>query len=391
MNSDEPSGEVVFKPGIRWILAGVLALPILLILVNALKEEAGMLGLIRFGETFAPLQVPEVVAIGVPVNPGAGYDGQFYAQMAVDPSLRGAGIEQALDNAPYRARRIGMPALAWLLGGGDATRTLQAYAWMNFLFWGAGMALLCRLTWLRRPRDFFLGVALLWSMGTLVSVSRALTDLPAAILGWGAVFWPGTWWVAAFLLGASNLVKETSVLGSGGIPIGRLGDWKARILTGLVLFGPLASWWLYTQWAIESPPRGGGQNFAWPLIGLLQKLFRAGGDLITGWPDAAAGHRAFLLWDLLAPVSLAFQAAYMLARPDWSSRSWRWGAGFGILAWILGPQVWVDPHAYCRVLLPLTFAYNLVIHSRGGRGYAGLWLVGNLGLGWMVYSTLSGY
>ena len=50
--------------------------------------------------------------------PSASYDGQFYAQLALEPLLRNPDIDRALDQPPYRARRILLSWTAWALGLG---------------------------------------------------------------------------------------------------------------------------------------------------------------------------------------------------------------------------------------------------------------------------------
>ena len=45
--------------------------------------------------------------------------GQFYVQLALDPLLRDPAIEQALDNFPYRSRRILFSWTAFLLDLGQ--------------------------------------------------------------------------------------------------------------------------------------------------------------------------------------------------------------------------------------------------------------------------------
>jgi len=76
---------------------------------------------------------------GLPIATVAGsngYDGQFYIQIALDPLLRGAKLQQVLDAPAYRARRILAPAIASCLsysafpspdrlGGASARLTLS--------------------------------------------------------------------------------------------------------------------------------------------------------------------------------------------------------------------------------------------------------------------------
>ena len=59
-----------------------------------------------------PVLMPAVRAQPSALNAG-GYDGQFYAQIACDPTLRDPALVPAVDTLAYRARRIGLPATAW--------------------------------------------------------------------------------------------------------------------------------------------------------------------------------------------------------------------------------------------------------------------------------------
>jgi hypothetical protein len=85
--------------------------------------EHGCLALIRFGENFEARALPEVRALDPPALSPWGYDGQFYAQIALDPTLQNPDLERALDSPHYRARRIGLPALAALFGLGGSLPT----------------------------------------------------------------------------------------------------------------------------------------------------------------------------------------------------------------------------------------------------------------------------
>ena len=90
--------------------------------------------------------------------PWGSYDGQFYAQLALEPLLRDPAIDRALDLPPYRARRILFSWTAWAIGLGRPQWILQAYALQNVFFWLVLAVVMTR--WLRpdTPR----GLAL-WS------------------------------------------------------------------------------------------------------------------------------------------------------------------------------------------------------------------------------------
>src|SRR5206468_5063688 len=74
----------------------------------------------------------------------ASYDGQFYAQRALDPLLRDPTIDRGMDLAPFRARRILFSWTAYALGMGKPVWILEAYALQNVFCWVAIAALLTK-------------------------------------------------------------------------------------------------------------------------------------------------------------------------------------------------------------------------------------------------------
>ena len=85
------------------MLAALLALPAQ-ILRDHFSRDYGFVSLIDFGQRFRERALPEVREFTPPSRSGWGYDGQFYAQLALRPSLDDPALERALDNATYRAR-----------------------------------------------------------------------------------------------------------------------------------------------------------------------------------------------------------------------------------------------------------------------------------------------
>jgi len=165
----------------------LLALPAC-ILIDHYSPKSGFLGLIYFGQEFQKSVLPEVREISPVTSSQFGYDGQFYAQIALCPTLMDDALVRALDNPTYRSRRIGLPFLAFCLGLGKSAWILQIYALLNFGFWLLLLWAISRFIGYNSPRDLFLATALLWSTGTLTSIERSLTDFPAAVLGVLAVF-----------------------------------------------------------------------------------------------------------------------------------------------------------------------------------------------------------
>ena len=98
------------------------------------ETDNGFTSLIRFGDTRHHQALPAVRTIPHHVENSAGYDGQFYAQLAVDPLLLDPAIDEALDSPAYRGRRILFSWTAFLLGLGQPRFVLQAYAMQNVIF-----------------------------------------------------------------------------------------------------------------------------------------------------------------------------------------------------------------------------------------------------------------
>jgi len=83
--------------------------------------DTGFTSLIKIGDqmtdrqTTALRRVPHYV-----YENSAGYDGFYYVQIALDPALTNPELTKAIDNLPYRARRILFSWVAWLAGLGRA-------------------------------------------------------------------------------------------------------------------------------------------------------------------------------------------------------------------------------------------------------------------------------
>jgi hypothetical protein len=182
-----------------------------------------------------------------------GFDGQHYAQLSLDPLLRDPKIKVAIDNPPYRARRILMPWLAWLGGLGHPFWVLNVYAALNLVFWLGFVVMMARLF---RPYGWA-GVAgfsaMLLTCGIIESVRGALTDFPAFVLMTLAVMMGGMG--GAGVLALAGLAREVSVLGLAGLVEIKPPWWTATIWTGPCR--PLAGNWAnLSSW----PCRGGSSG-----------------------------------------------------------------------------------------------------------------------------------
>jgi hypothetical protein len=356
-----------------WIAALLFAALVL----SKFSPQTGFTSLIRFGETWETRRHPALEGLPIATVPASnGYDGQFYAQIALDPLLREEGLSQRIDAPAYRAGRILVPATSFVLGIGQTRWILHVYALLNVACWFA-------LAWLLRSHlndgtwaDFARWTGCLFSMGALESVRQSLVDLPALLLLALAAashqrtrFAASTAWLAL-----GNLAKEINLLGMIALKCDHLLDSTLRkraILSLLLGAIPFALWAAYVKARLPGPWISGATgNFSWPLLGLIEQARLSASELASGNFD---GRHSFAL---LAMTGLVLQLIVLWRSPQLQSPWWRIGAAFSILFLFLGSWVWSGYWAVCRVALPMTVAFNLLLPAT--RWFCPLWIVGNL-------------
>src|SRR5687767_607172 len=193
----------------RWPAAGFFTVALFLALIARFHHP--VYGFTVFYQLDAPnddLKISAFRELPVYVHRDTGgYDGLYYAQIAHDPTLRDPELPRAMDDYPYRARRILAPALAWLFGAGQPSLIIPAYALLNIVAWLALALLLWRILAVASPRAWFAWAGVLFASGTLSSIRLALTDNLALLLIAAALYaaerWHGRFAVA--LLAASAL------------------------------------------------------------------------------------------------------------------------------------------------------------------------------------------
>lgn len=208
------------------------------------SEETGFTSLLGFGEVFAGRAVPELQRVPHVVQPGDGYDGQFYSQLALDPLLGREATVAAMDFPGYRARRVPFPLAAYGLGIGRPGLVLNIYALLNVGCWLALAALMLRWLPPGELRPVLAWCACLLSHGTLMSLRLAVPDGPSVLLLALAV-----WAVerqrsglGAGILGIAALGRETNLLGGAILaPTGRsaLGPSSVALAHSPALVTPL--------------------------------------------------------------------------------------------------------------------------------------------------------
>jgi hypothetical protein len=301
------------------------------------------------------------------------YDGSQYVQLALEPLLQDPAIDRALDNPPYRARRILFCWTAWLAGLGRPAWVVQAYAFQNVVYW---LVLAWVMTWWlppTTPRGFAAWVAVMFSHGLLASVRLALLDGPSMLLLALAIAASerGRPWLSAGILGAAGLGRETNLL--GGVSLPWPAGWKGWIRlagAGLLALLPLLIWQDYI-WSIYrgTSASAGTDHITPPLLAYAHKWGRAIEAVQReGWYSYAAS-------TLLVVVSLSIQVAYLVWNRAWREPWWRLAAAFAVLMLVVDFVVWEgQPGAITRVVLPLSVGFNVLLYKDGRQFWP--WLVG---------------
>lgn len=348
------------KPFIPHLLASFFFLALLF---GKFDSESGFSELSGFGEDYQRPKIHAAAGLEIYHKPNStGYDGQFYAQIAIDPSLRDPGFSEAIDHPSYRARRILQPAIAWTLGLGQATAVLQTHSLLNVLCLGLCGWLL--LTWLPPGswENFARWFLCVFSMGALESVRYSLADLPALTLALAtiALLEKGRGKLAIVANTLSALSKETSLINAAlFLSPGKTNDkpFAKRLalacIAGLIALASFAAWMAYVS-SLFPPTLNTSENIGLPFRGLYRGVIGS----LTELSQNGFSDRYF--FRLLALLGLIFQFAYLLAKPQPRSRIWALGIIYGILFITLGDAVWRGYWAGCRITLPMTVAFNIL-------------------------------
>ncbi len=363
---------------------GVVAVVIFLSSVARFYDrDTGFSSLISIGDLLTESKVTALRQVPHYVYDGsAGYDGAYYVQLAMHPTLDNPELTKAIDNLPYRAKRILFCWTAWAAGLGQPAWIVQAHALLNVAAWLGLAVVLLRWFPLNSWDNLFRWAAVLFSHGVCMSVRHSLVDAPSLLLVALAMRWleEGRGRAGAVTLALAGLGKETSLLATAGAEF----DWRAprtwlRTATQVVMIAlPLLGWIGYVRWKFGPADDPGLGNFTWPLAGYAEKF-------IAAWEDVAASEAALLHWAVFATV-LALTAQWLFFVLRWrpAERWWRVGVAFAVMMAFLSTPVWEGyPGAATRVLLPMTLAFNVLVPR--GRRWLPLLLVGNLSVAASVF------
>jgi hypothetical protein len=179
-----------------------------------------LLGSGRHGYTHAR-QLPPGVMIGDPNN--AGYDGQFYYRLALDPADWAKTAFGITMDQSYRYARIGYPVLAWLVSLGQHQLVPVALVAINLLC-VAAMAFLGGMFARDSGRHALWGLAFAAYFGLVVSVGRDTAEplAEACMLGGLLAYRRSKPVLTTFLFAVGAVTRETILLAPAAIAVTRL-------------------------------------------------------------------------------------------------------------------------------------------------------------------------
>jgi hypothetical protein len=351
----------------RVVILGTICLIPILFVTRQFSPGHGFTRLLEVGQVFLPRALSEFQALNPITFPGKGYDGQFYAQVAIDPLLKNPHLPTALDDAEYRSRRIAMPALAWLLGVGKPARAVICYTLINLVAWYCLLGLILKSKQSQTVQAWMCVGATMLSSGVFASLQRSLTDLPATTLLVAAGTLTGHW-ARVGLLGLSLLTKETYAV-CAWLPFSDLFEKTAqgwqRIATLAAIILPLLLWLIYVHSRLKSDSYPSG-NVSWPFEGWIY------GTLFL--------LKQRKVYAVIAALSLMIQLIYLACRPQYTSFYWCIAASFAFASCLMDDDPFTSDVSFTRDLLPVTVGFNALLIKESPRKFCYWFLAGNIGL-----------
>lgn len=281
------------------------------------------------------------------INKGStGYDGQMFLTIALDPTLRNAGTRAALDNPPYRYRRIGYPLLGFFLGLGRPAAIPYALVMINVLGTIAIVllgTLFINFTTPDEPR-WWLPICLLATPGLWVTLYLSTADLLASVFLIAGLLGlrMDKSSLAALFLGGACFVRETYL--ASLIMLCAFQYSRNRISSALQLLLaaiPPLLWVVWVHLTMDAGTVGTQGNIGIPFVGILEilrnittaglspsnafeayclllLLFTAGivtAEMLVTWRNPALENVALMpyvaLLILSAPLILEYHAGYL--------------------------------------------------------------------------------
>jgi len=315
---------------------------------------------------------PELAANTYIFKSSTGYDGQFYRYVAHDPWFQ-KGLWRYHDTARWRSWRILMPALAWLVAGGQSRYIDAAYIAVMLLFVGLGTYWLGRYAASHGWHSAW-GLGFLLLPATFISIDRLTIDVALAALCAGFVWYSrreSTVGLYAVLV-LAGLARETGLLLVAAGCLHELWNrrWRRAVLFATAAL-PVLVWFRIV--AVQTARMGRSLGalslgvsvprwlFQYPLVGIIMALFRA-----EPYPVKPPLLQVVQAVDVLALCGFLFAlvlAVWGLWRRRFDREQWV-ALCFVALALVLSiPGYWRHVYGYGRPLTPLVFVVGLRVFA----------------------------
>jgi hypothetical protein len=280
----------------------------------------------------------------------AGYDGQGYYCLALDPFTAepsAGGVK--MDSPSYRQQRIVYPLLVWLFSAAQPEYVPAVMILVNYVF-------LCGMAWLGGWYAKSFNVSALWGIifplypGFLLTLARDLTEIVAAffILASLVLLRKNKPVAAAALLSLGVLARETTLLVALGSALAYCWNLFKRGTGNPVpwYFFSLPAFcycaWqilLFFQWGVF-PFASGVQNFGLPFAGVSRFI----ASLL---PPASAAAGIYFL-ELLFIICCLFVAACTARSSAAEAHVKITWVLYGLLMVLLTELIWCDDWAFLR-------------------------------------------
>jgi hypothetical protein len=305
------------------------------------------------------------------VEPGVGYDGQWFFYLAHDPLLRASDPESFLDLPAYRYARILYPALAWMLALGQPAALPWSLLAVNLLaVLGGTVACYDLVRQLGGSRWLVLGYA--FSPPILIGVTAMLAEPTSfALVAAGlALALRSRHRTAGVALALAVLAREPALLVPLGLGLYALARWDWKRAAAYLLPLALPTGWHVWIWAKlgDFPSAQSPTNFGVPFGGAAYRL-----GVLLGWQAPLLGEPRpdeMLPELILMAASVALIVVGLL-------KIFRRRDVFAVQLWLqaaavvgTSPLVWIGLGSYGRVLGLLYLFYGLAVLTERRRGAA---------------------
>jgi hypothetical protein len=157
-----------------------------------------------------------------------------------------------------------------------------------------------------------------------------------------------------------------------------------------LVIAPLALWLVYVQYTFGSSFQDIGA-FGWPFRGWALHVYANWQTLCATPLKLELGSIIdweWRLFEFIAPLSAMVQAIYFVIWRSPRCAFWRMGVGFAVMFIFFTSIIFEEQIAFCRIVLPMTIAFNIGLMSWRGSAFAFAFTAGNLGLVWAFIYTI---